>query len=119
MRKKWKIYYGDGSTYFSEEGPPEKAPKINVQVIIFEDKAHGWANISGQDYYVWEDRGQGYMWWGCDRTGLDYYLFHSPGKKVALMGRFIEDDHFDEILKRAMTDPDFSRKTGFRANERK
>lgn len=118
MKRIWKIYYGDGSTYSNEDGPPEKAPKVNAQVIILEDKSHGWSNVSGEDYYVWEDRGKGFMWWGCDRTGLDYFLFHSPGKKIALMGRFIEDDHFDEIMKRAHQDDYFPGKSGYRANER-
>lgn len=115
----WKIYYSD-KIVTSEECEPEFAPKMDVQCIVQEDTAHGWQMVVGAEFYVWEDRGEGARWW---EAKYDYdlfeYLFLSPGKKVALKGRFIEDSVFDALHAEAMRDPDFRKKTGYRKNERK
>ncbi len=43
---RFKIWYGDGSTFSSDEGPWEAAPKENVQVI-----RSGNQIIKGKNYY--------------------------------------------------------------------
>lgn len=76
--------------------------------------------LVGAEFYVWEDRGKGPRWWAAEHLyDLGEYLFNSTGYKIALKGRFIEDDLFDAIHAEAMSDPDFRKKTGYRKNERK
>jgi len=115
---KWKIYYSD-KKISSYDMVPEGLPGTDVQCIVQIDEMHGWSMVSGHDYYVFDDRGEGPRWWGLDWFGLFEYIFLHPGKKVALAGRFIEDTDFDRLHKEAMSDPDFKKKTGYRANERK
>ena len=116
---KWKIYYGDMSTYSSQDGTPQRAPGLDVQVIIMEHKDHGWFSQAGDDYYVWECRGGKTRWWGVDKFGLWEYLFCSLGYKVAKAGKKTTADEFSAIMKRAMNDPDFPQKTTFANKERK
>ena len=115
----WTIYYNDGSTFSSKSGTPQIAPGIGVQVIVQEDDRHGWEICEGDTFYVFEDRGKGAKWWKSDWAGLFDYLFNRPGYKVALLGMFIEDDDFDRIHAIAMKDPDYKKKTGYDAKERK
>jgi hypothetical protein len=119
MKKLWKVYYDDGSVLSNKDYKPEELPGVGVQVIVQADDRHGWEFVEGKSFFVWDDRGKGYKWWGADREGFFDYLFNKPGKKVALLGRFIEDDAFDEIQRTAMKDKDFEPKTGFKARERK
>ena len=112
----WKIWYDNGVVY---SGNPEDAPGVGVLVIVQEDDRHGWECLEGKEYFYWEDKGKGAKWWAADREGFFDYMFNRPGKKVALLGRFVEDDDFDRIHQEAMTDPDFPKKTGYDAKERK
>ena len=108
---KWKIYYGDGSTY---GGPVEDAPARNVQVIIVEDKDAGWITQAGTDYYIW-NRGR---WWGVDLFGMYDYLIEDGWKRV-LFGRTLAKDEYQAIFKRASDDMQFERKTAFANRERR
>lgn len=114
----WKIYYSDGQTFSDQDGDPEIAPFWDVQVIIQVDEEHGWFSLSGSKYYVWDNRGLGYCWWGVDDIGFVDYL-KDPGWKRVLVGRTIENEEFNEIFKRAKRDPDFERKKAFRRWERR
>ena len=107
----WKVYYSDGTTFSSQEGTPWIVPGLDVQVIVMEDKDHGWMIQAHDDYYIWDDRGSGARWWGVDRFGMWEYLFIEPGHKRVLAGRRMSRDQFSEIYKRAGNDPDFPKKT--------
>lgn len=113
----WKIYYSDGSTFSDQDGTPWIAPARDVQVIVIDDRDHGWMTQAGDDYYVWDDRGDGARWWGVDNFGMYDYLI-DPGYKRVLTGRRIPRDQFNEIFKRASNDPDFPTKTAFANQER-
>ncbi|MHA2266120.1 MAG: hypothetical protein ACXAEN_27310 [Candidatus Thorarchaeota archaeon] len=113
----WKIYYSDGSTFSDQDGTPWRAPGLDVQVIVLEDEQNGWMIQAHDDYYIWDDRGDGARWWGVDRAALDEYLFYYPGHKCALMGRRISSKEFDKIYERASNDPDFPKKTAFAYGE--
>ena len=115
----WKAYYADGTVISSKESAPENLPGFGLQVIVQEDDRHGWEIVAGKTYFCFEDRGLGPKWWPADRGAVDEYLFTRPGKKIVKMGRFIEDDYFDEIHRQAMLDPDFPKKTGYKAREKK
>lgn len=108
----WKIFYEDGSTYSSDDGPPETAPALGVQVIVQEDLDTGRYNQSGSDYYVFRDG----RWWGVDIFGLfDFLIHHAP----VTFGRTIANKDYLEIYYQAEADPAFPRRSAFRPGERK
>ena len=55
--RQWRIYYGDGSNFDSNDGSWESAPSENVQLVVLyegEDDALGRPRrfiFSGDDYY--------------------------------------------------------------------
>jgi len=112
----WRIYYGDGSTFDSEQGAPDKAPGLNVQAIVQRDPSpHGVGRFvihgGGQrpnrapiDYYCYDSE-QG-IWQGCDLFGLWDYLVR-PGWKRVLFGRTINDETYQRIITAAGDDKDF------------
>ena len=67
---KWRIYYGDGSSYDESSGKPKFAPKVNVQCISVNEhgtKTYQAAEDVGHvvlhdwDYYIYqEDTGEKY-----------------------------------------------------------
>lgn len=119
---KWKIYYTDGSTIDSDQTSPECIDmpyRRGVQVVAQTDKRVGWATQSGDDFYVWDDRGTGHRWWGVDKFGLhDYFL--QAGWKCVLFGISTENDTFFELLDKARNDPFFREpKSGYRHEERR
>ena len=110
---KWRVYYGDDSTHSDQdEGKP---PPLDVQVIVLEDAEHGWRTQTGSDYYVWDKRGDTAAWWGCDIFGLFEYLMNTG---LVLFGKQITSKQYNEIMKRALEDPDFPKKTSYAAEER-
>ena len=113
----WCIFYGDGSRY-SSLGEPQYAPARDVQLIVIKDPDHKWRTASGCDYYVWDDRGDGYSWWGVDHNGLyDYWI--EPGWKRILQGRSITSRQFQKLFNAVQDDSEWGRKTAFYPNERK
>ena len=55
MRKliSWKIFYDDETTFSSNDGKPEQAPKDGVQVIVSLYDNNTFNITEGQDYYYW------------------------------------------------------------------
>ena len=118
---KWKIYEDAGSRIDSTMYDPFDIPRPyrrGVQVIAQEDPRVGWATQSGSDYYVWDDRGLGYRWWGVDKFGLYDYLL-GPGEKCVLFGVSVENDLFFGILDEARNDTFFGEKSGYTPRERR
>ncbi|MGW8178557.1 MAG: hypothetical protein ACWGQW_07305 [bacterium] len=117
---KWKIFYSDGheiKTYSYKDGGPETAPSQYVQVIVQWDDRVGWTTQSMSNYYVWDDRGDGYRWWGVDDVGLyDYYC--KPGWQKVITGHSICNATFSKIFRMIEEDPDFV-KSGFKRGERR
>lgn len=103
----WRVYYGDGSTFSNEDGPPDQAPGLNVQVIAYRDPEVGNRLQAIHDYY-WFESG---LWAGGDLFGLWYYL-QKPGLKVVKFGATLARDDFMEIYRKAKNDPDLPAKTG-------
>jgi hypothetical protein len=110
----WKIFYGEGATYSDEDGPPELAPKRNVQTIAVANELVGRRIERGNDFYIMTGHG----WRGCDQFGLFDYLIE-PGAKVVLFGRSLADDEYREVLDRATRDPDLPEKSAFLPEERR
>jgi hypothetical protein len=110
----WRIYYGDGSTYDNLSGPVQKAPARGVQAIAMRDERVGRLVWHSKDFY-WYD---GETWVGGDVFGLWDYLVR-PGWKKVVFGRTLARPDFDALLAKAMDDPDFPPKDGWRQVERR
>lgn len=116
MEINWKIYYGDDTEYTNVDGPPELAPKRNVQIIGVSDYHTGHRLERENDYYVWAPERGG--WRGCDQFGLYDYLI-DPGFKIVLFGRMLNNAEFARIFKKAQNDPDLPRRSAYLKEERR
>ncbi len=99
----WKFYYGDDSTFTSDDGTPEEAPPLNVQAVVQNDPdPHGTGRYVHKeyDYYVFAEG----RWIGVDMFGLFDYLMRSG---LVKFGRMIPSAEYRKILKKATDDPDF------------
>lgn len=108
----WKIFYSD-STYSNEDGPPELAPKRDVQTIAVADEVCGRRIERGNDFYVYR-----HGWRGTDQFGLFDYLIE-PGSKIVLFGRSLSDDEYRKVWDIASKDPDLPPKSAYLPDERK
>lgn len=117
MSLEWRIYYDDGSTFDNLEGGPADAPALGVIAVTSIDAEVGFWTARSADYYCYDpDRFTPY-WEGVDIFGMWDYLA-LPGMKRVLFGRTIPNREYEKILHRAMHDPDFPPKQGWRPNER-
>ena len=101
----WRVYYGDGTTYGHDSGPPELAPKTGVQIIARTVESPNGPQVGycyGRDHYWWLD-GDG--WVEGDWVGREDYLM-GPGLKVVLFGRTIHTPTFRQIVDLAMRECD-------------
>ena len=106
----WRLYYANGSTYSNLDGPPSKAPPDGVQVIIQTDPRTGYSVIDGTDFYIFD----GCHWVGVDADGMKTY-FRQQG--LLKHGLTLSRPAYDEILRQALTDPDFPKKSAHYPNE--
>jgi hypothetical protein len=113
---KWRIYYGGGSTFSSEDGAPVDAPRRNIQCIVRVDEEVGRYIERMDNFYVWcSDREN---WKGVDRFGLyDYMLYEKH--TVILFGRTITEKEYKAIYDRAVNDSGMLRKSAMSTHERK
>lgn len=98
---RWKLYYGDGSTFSDEDGPPEQAPGCNVMCVAWYDEDNRRRLAHSADYY-WFDPTCG-RWVGSDLFGLWDYLAR-PGLKTVKFGRMIGDLQYRAVMSKAMND---------------
>lgn len=110
----FKVYYkskdGEFPTHIGEN--PFETPALEVLVIVEEDERHGRKIVSNGDYYIWD----GEHWWATDAPGMFQYLV-SPGHKRVLFGVMVSSGEWDEVMKLAYEDSDFSPKTAFYRHE--
>ena len=104
---RFRIYYGDGSTYDGETDEDAFfAPATDVQVILQEDSDSpvGWKIVHGKDlrgHYCWRDG----VWYLTDQSGYEDYLMCIPGPKKVLFGRSMRyTADFVAIVQRAKAD---------------
>ena len=110
----WRLYYGDGATYDLSDGPADRSPPVDVQVIVQPDPDVGRILIAKHHNY-WLDQG---VWYGGNDFGLFDYLTR-PGMKLVRFGRTIANDAFRALFERAANDPDFPRKSGWHPWEKR
>ena len=97
----FRVYCRKGVTY---EGPPELAPKTQVQIILQESKRHVLELIDSAHYYVWGGFGRSKRWFPATPDQFYFYLAQDDQPKVVLFGLYIDDDEFNEIKVRAIHD---------------
>ena len=116
---RWRVYYSDGSTICSEDATPSSlARRVGIQAIVQEDPEKGWIILCGYDYFVWDARGGPPKWFRSDEGGFFQYITQ-PGSKHILLGEWIDDLAYREVLNRANADRTFAAKTGYTPWERK
>lgn len=104
---KWKIYYGDGSTFDHTQGKAWEAPATDAQVI-WQQQPEGvliyGSQSAGRSDLGWFTYRDDWGWDIHDMPGFMDYLMHYKGAKAVLIGRTIPTDAFQEILKCAIKD---------------
>ena len=106
----WKIYYGDGSVFSSNDGKPYEAPPHNVMVVSQKDNNVGRAVYNQWDWYFYSDEIGG--WFGADLFGVIDQVMHNCDKICAVIqGRVTTNEKFQEIYKFARNDPDMPKKS--------
>lgn len=110
---KFKVFYADGSVY---SGAVETTPTDNVLVIVERSREHGRRLVSNGDYYCWDAKRE--RWFPGDFMHFVQYL-REDGMKRVLFGRTVENDEWNDVMRRATNDPDFPAKTGYDFHERK
>ena len=114
---KWKIWYGDGTTFTGEDCKPEDVPKQNAQLVVIEDKEHGRVICKSDDFYIW-DMYDGLMsWQGCDYFGYVDYMMR-PGSKIVLFGRTLGNVDYRNLVQKAFDDDYLPQKTAWHVGER-
>lgn len=100
--KKWRIYYGDGSTFDGETTEDAfAAPVQNVQMVKhYADNDKQYALRHSMNFYCWQKRFQRWSGKG-DLFGLSDYYFTEEGAQKVLIGREIPDDTYRIILLKA------------------
>ena len=96
---KWRLYYGDGTTWSPMDGTPEEAPGCNVMCVAYYDDDNRRKLAHSADYY-WFDAGR---WMGGDLFGLWDYLSR-PGFKIVKFGRMIGDVNYRHVMGVATND---------------
>ncbi len=106
MPLRWRIYYGDGSTWSDQDGPPELCPTLDVQIIVQMAPTrvlmHGGAGNPFHGYYWYEDG----VWTLGDLFGMWDYLSR-PGWRLVRFGRSIDTARFHDTVRRVIADLDF------------
>lgn len=100
----WRVYYEDGSTFSSDDGPPERAPPFGFICAIGYDETGGRYIMHGWDHYCWDVAAQ--QWWGMDLCGLIDRLARNVVTAYK-QGRTVTKTRFQEIMQAANLDPEF------------
>ena len=112
----WRIYYADGSTFSSVEGTPHEAPAFGVQAVCQPEPDVGLETLHAFDYYAY----MGGVWLGfCGHDALvDHVTAYAPDIEALKVGRQIPRQQYQAIMRFALHDPDFPRKSARHDGER-
>jgi hypothetical protein len=116
----WIVFYDDHSSYTSEDGPPESAPKEGVQLIAQCDQGCGLRWIQNRDYYCWHRNHRNGCWLGHNGMGYRRYLYWTArGQEsgVVLTGYELPDEIFYALATAAYADPRLPQKTAAHPGE--
>ena len=102
MIAKWIVFYDNGDSYSSLDGPPWEAPRDYVQCIAVPDVGCGNRVIAEQNYYCWHYEDD--EWVPHDLNGLVQYLRRPGDRKLVLVGYWANRERYLKIRKRAQKD---------------
>ena len=105
----WIIFYDNGQSFSSLDGPPCEAPRDYVQCISVAHISCGNYTLAEQNYYCWhfeEDE-----WVPHDQNGLFQYLRAPGDRKVVLCGYWINRERYAAIRSEAKKDARLPRVT--------
>ncbi len=120
---RWRIYYGDGTTFDNLQGDWLDAPSRGVLCVTSASEETGQRCAQGRNFYVMTDWGEVY---GMDWPGLWDLLIqwehpeaHKPLRDVDLdammgpvkYGEMVPREVFQRIFNRAKHDPDFPQRS--------
>ncbi len=112
---RWRIYYADGSTYSSDDGSANGAPTYGVQAVCQPCPDVGLETLHAFDYYTYMYK----RWLGF--TGRDALVDHvatyAPAIKALVVGRQIPREQYQAVMRVALHDPDFPRKSATHQGE--
>jgi len=95
----WIVWYVDGSSFTSEDGPPYTAPRQYVACISVASKACGRYVLGEQNFYCWHDD----QWVPHDTNGLWQYLADRSVKTpVVLQGYWQDREAYFRIRSEAL-----------------
>lgn len=112
----WKIYYSDGATYSSDNGTPHSAPHFGVIAICQPEPDVGLETLHAFDYYIYMN-GQWIGMVGHDAL-VDQVSNYVPLIEAFKSGRQIPRHLYQNIMRRALHDPDFPRKSATHDGEK-
>ena len=95
----WAVYYADGSTFTSEDGPPESAPRVGVQCVLQSDERTGHDVLrSSVGRWYWRFG----RWWDTDLDGSLLYRSTNVGHWcLELFGEWLPDERYEAIVAEA------------------
>ncbi len=109
----WIVYYEDGSSFTSEDGKPEDAPRRGVLIVAVGDKEVGKQLHHRADFYMWK-KGE---WVPADKWGFMDYMLEPGSYKVVLWGRMTTRTIMHEVYKKAWADDRMEKKTAYQYGE--
>lgn len=117
MSVTWKIRYHDGKTKTNEDGPLSIEEHFGVLVVSFIDKETVVGILQNEDYYVLHKNGN---WTGHNFSGLlQSLVLNLDSIEGVCLGLYVDSVTHEAALSRAVSDPDFGRKTSWRSHESK
>lgn len=108
----WIIYYEDGTSFTSEQGNPEDAPRLGVLVVANKDVEVGKVLHHRADFYIWREE-----WLPADKFGIMDYLLMPGSYKVVLWGRMTTRLNMTTIYSKAFLDSRMDKKIGLQDGE--
>lgn len=112
----WIIWYADGTTFSSDEGGPEQAPKEGVIVVGVRDQQVGRRLLHSGDYFCWQHDNLGAQnseWVVHNSDGLKYYLSRPFEVGIYIIGYNLTGLKWQMIYADAMGDKRLPDKTGW------
>lgn len=102
MTAKWIVFYDNGQSFSSLDGPAWEAPRDYVQCIAVAHISCGNYVHAEQDFYCWHFEDD--EWVPHDVNGLFQYLKAPGDRKVVLSGYWVKREKYAAIRSAAQKD---------------
>jgi len=95
----WLIVYDDDTSFASDQGGPEDAPRTGVQVVAVRDIGCGRRLLWHQDFYCWEDDT-----WTCHDSREVWRYIERTKWPIVLRGYWMGGAKFEKAYRWALED---------------